>query len=132
MKNQRQTSVVGNATGFEPVNRSYSQPASSSLIEVLSSGAHFEWIDFEWLTMLAGHPQIQLHIAGIGRGKDFEKLINNNRVRFHNKLSAEQLKQLSLKCDAGVIPFKESNGLGSLTSGAKAYLSEELPLLRKH
>jgi hypothetical protein len=115
---QKRAMLVGNATGFEKIQRKAKKPDLP--LKVLSSGAHFEWIDFRWLKMLTDNEKIQLHIAGSGRGKQFEQLIKSQKVTYHNKLSVQKLEELCQKCDAGVIPFVESE-LTEAIDPIKAY-----------
>jgi hypothetical protein len=77
-------------------------------IKILSSGAHYEWVDFKWLNLLISQQRIELHIAGTGRGKDFSELISRSNVIFHGKLPHEKLASLMAGCHGGVVPFLES------------------------
>ncbi|NLV94560.1 MAG: glycosyltransferase family 1 protein [Candidatus Riflebacteria bacterium] len=81
-------------------------------LELVSAGAHFEWTDFSWLEWLINSENscrpIRLHIAGAGRGRDFERLINAPNVIFHKKLSHEKLFELLRTCDVGLVPFADT------------------------
>ena len=79
---------------------------NTNKIKVLSSGAHYEWVDIDWLEMLTRLENIELHIAGKGRGKAFNELLKKKNVIFHGELSINQLSQLMLECLVGLIPFK--------------------------
>lgn len=89
-------------------------------INLVSSGAHFEWVDIKWLDMLTDCPLIQLNIAGEGRGKEFNKLTNKKNVKFHGKLSHNNLYRLYESCDVGLVPFK-SSALIDAVDPIKAY-----------
>ncbi|MDD3001430.1 MAG: glycosyltransferase [Candidatus Riflebacteria bacterium] len=88
------------------------EDASIEPLELVSSGAHFEWTDFKWLEWLIKSETscrpIRLHIAGAGRGRDFEHLIKAPNVIFHNKLSHEKLFELLKTCDVGLVPFVDT------------------------
>lgn len=101
--------LVGNACNAEiDCRKSSGRLAGANRpIKAVSAGAHFEWVDCRWLKMLAKNPAIELHIAGVGRGKDFEDLIGMPQVHFHGKLSQQELFDLYYRCDVGLIPFKE-------------------------
>ena len=75
-------------------------------IKILSSGAHYEWVDIKWLEMLTELENVELHIAGKGRGKAFDDLLKNKKVIFHGELNTNQLFELMGKCHIGLIPFK--------------------------
>ncbi len=77
-------------------------------VRILSSGAHYEWVDFKWLNLLISRKNIELHIAGTGRGKDFSDLIACPGVVFHGKLPHKQLATLMANCHGGAVPFLES------------------------
>lgn len=82
------------------------QPESGSL-QLVSSGAHFEWVDCSWLKMLAQHEKVILHIAGAGRGRDFAELIRMPQVRFHGSLEHKELFKLYQQADVGLLPFAD-------------------------
>ena len=79
----------------------------SPKIKLISSGAHYEWIDIEWLKMLAGNERVELNIAGVGRGKTFDELLKMKNVVFHGKLDINSLYDLIIHCDVGLVPFKD-------------------------
>lgn len=83
--------------------------SSGKPLHLLSSGAHFEWTDFDWLYALASsrEPEVVLHMAGSGRGRGFERLLKLSNVTFHKKLSQKELLELIKRCDVGLIPFKD-------------------------
>ncbi len=91
-----------------------------STITIVSAGAHFEWVDCAWLIKLCKLKKVELHIAGPGRGSDFKKLINLPEVKYHGILEHSKLKDLFLKCDIGLIPFKDID-LVSGVDPIKAY-----------
>ncbi len=78
-------------------------------LHLLSSGAHFEWTDFQWLYNLAtsSNPKVRLHIAGAGRGREFEQLLKLPNVKFHKNLNREELLSLMKKSQVGLVPFKD-------------------------
>lgn len=76
-------------------------------LRLISSGAHFEWIDSAWLQKLVGRPGVELHIAGTGRGKDFTRLISSPGVFFHGQLEHPGLAKLMRTCHVGLLPFKD-------------------------
>ncbi len=76
-------------------------------IKVVSSGAHYEWVDFSWLFMLAENDRIELHLAGTGRGESFDRLIRDPRVKWHSNLDRFNLKNLIDTCRVGVVPFRD-------------------------
>ena len=78
-----------------------------SVVKAVSSGAHFEWVDTDWLLMLSKIPGFELHIAGTGRGKGFEELIKQKSVVYHGKLSQQELAKLLAECHVGLLPFKD-------------------------
>lgn len=82
---------------------------SGEALHLLSSGAHFEWTDFNWLKVLISDNgfEVVLHVAGSGRGREFEELIKAPNVIFHKQLSQKELLALIKRCDVGLIPFKD-------------------------
>ena len=78
-----------------------------SPIRLVSSGAHYEWVDCDWLKMLACLDGIELHIAGTGRGKSFSELLQLPNVTNHGHLNHNDLMQLLVKCHIGLIPFRD-------------------------
>lgn len=75
-------------------------------IKLISSGAHYEWVDCEWLELLSGFEDVELHIAGTGRGEAFSRLINNGKTLFHGHLEHDKLVKLLCECHVGLIPFR--------------------------
>lgn len=76
-----------------------------SPVRLVSSGAHYEWVDCEWLKMLACLDDVELHIAGTGRGKTFSDLLQLPTVKNHGHLNHNDLLQLLVECHIGLIPF---------------------------
>ncbi len=76
-------------------------------VRLVSSGAHYEWVDCEWLKMLAGIDGVELHIAGTGRGKVFSELLQLQNVKNHGHLNHKDLMQLLVSCHIGLIPFRD-------------------------
>lgn len=89
-------------------------------IQILSSGAHYEWVNLEWLQMFANNPKIILNIAGTGRGRNFSQLIKSKNVIFHGKLAPHKLNDLLKNCEVGLVPFINSE-LTSAVDPIKAY-----------
>jgi hypothetical protein len=126
-KQSSKSVIVGNAcnSNIEPASTIQQRIEKLNLqpgvrIEALSSGAHNEWIDSDWLRMISQHPQIRLHIAGTGRGKGFKTLIDSETVVYHGQLTQQQLFELQKKCDIGLLPFKNIE-LASAVDPIKAY-----------
>jgi len=61
----------------------------------------------DWLKMLCQLENVELHIAGSGRGKEFEALCRQPNVVFHGQLQQTQLARLLNSCDIGLIPFRD-------------------------
>ncbi len=78
-----------------------------SPIRLVSSGAHYELVDCEWLKMLSSLGGVELHIAGTGRGKTFSDLLHLPNVKNHGHLNHNDLMQLLVKCHIGLIPFRD-------------------------
>lgn len=72
---------------------------------LLSAGAHYEWTDLAWLERLAGLPQVELHLAGPGRGPFFARLRRSPTVHDHGLLPPAALEDLMATCHLGLIPF---------------------------
>ncbi len=102
---QKDSLLMPNATFFGKAETI--REKADGKIGLLSSGAHYEWVDIKWLEMLAQIDNIELHIAGKGRGTAFENLLKNKNVIFHGELNSEQLFKLMGKCHIGLIPFKD-------------------------
>ncbi|MBU1105968.1 MAG: hypothetical protein KKB51_04795 [Candidatus Riflebacteria bacterium] len=99
--------LAGNACAdvfFE--EHKFRQPVGSHL-KLVSAGAHHEWVDSRWLEMLCNHGDIELHLAGIGRGSDYQKLCRHPRVIHHGELDRSALAELFKTCDVGLVAFKE-------------------------
>ena len=97
--------LLPNATFFT-VEKTSQTKNYCGKIKILSSGAHYEWVDIKWLEMLTELENVELHIAGKGRGKAFDDLLKNKKVIFHGELNTNQLFELMGKCHIGLIPFK--------------------------
>lgn len=102
---QKKCLLIPNATFFNYYKNEQNKDYSNK-IKILSSGAHYEWVDIDWLEMLTSIDNIELHIAGKGRGKAFNQLLKNQNVVFHGELNTNQLLKLMKECDVGLIPFK--------------------------
>ncbi len=76
-------------------------------IRLVSSGAHYEWVDCDWLCMLSELPAVELHIAGTGRGESFNRLIGRSNVVWHGLLERPALQELLQSCNIGLIPFRD-------------------------
>ncbi|GAB4273798.1 MAG: hypothetical protein Kow0029_13680 [Candidatus Rifleibacteriota bacterium] len=100
--------LVPNACSDMLLNMKYPKKASGNKLILVSAGAHYEWVDFQWLEMITQIEPVELHIAGSGRGNHFSELLNKNNVVFHGKLNQEELSSVLRRADAGLIPFVES------------------------
>ncbi|HNW34721.1 MAG TPA: glycosyltransferase, partial [Candidatus Ozemobacteraceae bacterium] len=74
---------------------------------LISSGAHYEWVNHEWLAGLAEIPEVELHIAGPGRGSGWAALLANPRITWHGVLDHASLRILLDQCHIGLIPFRD-------------------------
>lgn len=103
----RQVVDLPNAAGMDwleaPPHRRQSPPP----LKILSSGAHYEWVDCAWLESLLQIPNSELHLAGVGRGTAYQQLRQAPRVVDHGLLSPENLIVLCDTCHIGVVPFKD-------------------------
>lgn len=97
--------LLPNATSYEKQRLGRKIKVGEKL-KLISSGAHFEWIDMDWLKMVAGLEGVELLIAGVGRGKGFEELLKMENVTYYGKLAQQQLFDLMAGCHIGLIPFK--------------------------
>ncbi|MFZ5952732.1 MAG: glycosyltransferase [Candidatus Rifleibacteriota bacterium] len=97
--------LVGNACADEI--RAVAGGRSEGRLRLVSSGAHFDWVDCDWLAMLAQHAGVELHVAGSGRGQAFERLIALDSVKFHGKLNQSELFELYRHSDVGLVPFAD-------------------------
>ena len=77
-------------------------------LKVVSAGAHYEWVDCRWLQMIAKNENVELHLAGAGRGEEFAKLLQMPRVNFRGRLDQHELFSLYRESDVGLVPFKNS------------------------
>jgi len=82
------------------------RPAGPPFI-LVSSGAHYEWVNHEWLADLAGISEVELHIAGPGRGPGWNALLANPRITWHGVLDHAALRKLLDQCHIGLIPFRD-------------------------
>ena len=103
---QNKCLLLPNATFFK-TDKFIHQKDNNSKIKLLSSGAHYEWVDIDWLEMLAKLDNVELHVAGKGRGKAFNLLLQNKKVVFHGELNSNWLLLLMKECDIGLVPFKD-------------------------
>ncbi len=99
--------LAGNACSETFIDSMTTEKPATRPLKLISSGAHFDWIDCDWLQKFAQQPGIELHIAGSGRGSSFKKLIRSNGVVFHGQLTHENLAQLMRTCHIGLLPFKD-------------------------
>ncbi|MBF0501637.1 MAG: hypothetical protein HQM09_15970 [Candidatus Riflebacteria bacterium] len=81
---------------------------STPPIRLVSAGAHFEWIDFDWLRLFADDSRCELHIAGPGRGSAFAALAAHRNVKTHGSMRHESLRDLLDECHVGLAPFCRS------------------------
>lgn len=95
-------------------------PSKSNKFYLLSSGAHYEWCNFDFLYKLTEIPEVVLILAGEGRGRKFKELIFKKNVIFYRKLSIQELYALAGWCDIGLIPFLDLN-LTKYVDPIKAY-----------
>lgn len=98
-------SWIAEGPGKRPRTSANSLPATDERIRVISAGAHYEWVDCDWLAALADHPRLELHVAGPGRGASWERLRRHPRVVFHGTLDHERLRTLITTMRVGLIPF---------------------------
>ncbi len=103
---QKKCLLIPNATFFQ-VEKKQESLANDGKIKILSSGAHYEWVDIDWLKMIAGLDNVELHIAGKGRGPGFKQLISMKNVKFHGELDTYQLFELMKVCKVGLLAFKD-------------------------
>jgi glycosyltransferase involved in cell wall biosynthesis len=103
------TLLVGNACSEKIGCRDFIErfPRKERPVKAVSAGAHFDGVDCRWLKMLAQNDLLELHIAGVGRGKEFEDLVRMPSVHFHGQLAQKELFELYHRCDVGLIPFRE-------------------------
>lgn len=103
---QKKILLVPNATSYTTKPR-IQKICFENKLKLLSSGAHYGWLDMDWLKMLADLENTELHIAGLGRGKAFKELISMKNVIFHGALEQDKLLELMHKCHVGLVPFKD-------------------------
>ena len=99
--------VVKNAVteDFKPIKPK--QRKKDKVLKLVSCGAHYEWIDFNWLFSFLKQDNTELHIVGTGRGKDFEQLLKTENVIFHGQIEHNELPDLLQDFDVGLVPFKD-------------------------
>ncbi len=109
LEQKKKSLLVPNATFFKKLQIPIlnNEIINNNKIKLLSSGAHYEWVDIDWLKMLTTIDNVELHIAGTGRGKYFKELIAIKNVIFHGKLNSTKLFELMKDCQIGLIPFKD-------------------------
>lgn len=99
--------LAGNACGdIFFAEHKHGRPIGHRL-RLVSAGAHHEWVDSKWLANLCNHDDIELHLAGIGRGSDYRELCRHPRVTHHGELGRTELADLLKTCDIGLVAFKE-------------------------
>ena len=98
--------LAGNACAEIFFSSASRQHHSNPPFKLVSSGAHYGWVDCSWLSMISSHPDIELHLAGSGRGNDYQKLRQLPQVIDHGQLDQAALAALLAKCDVGLVPFK--------------------------
>ena len=104
----RQKSVLaGNACADIFFGENQRKNSVDRRLKLVSAGAHHEWADAKWLAMLCEHNRVELHLAGTGRGADYENLRRNPRVIDHGRLNRCDLAGLLKTCDVGLIAFKD-------------------------
>lgn len=103
---QSKSMLAGNACAEIFFSSARRQHHSNPPFKLVSSGAHYEWVDCSWLSMISSHPDIELHLAGSGRGNDYQKLRQLPQVIDHGQLDQAALAALLAKCDVGLVPFK--------------------------
>lgn len=99
--------LAANACSEIFINSVTTEKPTADSLRLISSGAHFDWVDCGWLQKFAQQPGIELHIAGSGRGNAFKNLIKSKKVVFHGQLPHEELAQLMRTCHVGLLPFKD-------------------------
>ena len=77
-----------------------------SILKLVSCGAHYEWVDFKWLSAFLEYENTELHIIGTGRGEEFEQLLKNKNVIYHGQIEHNELPDLLQNYDIGLVPFK--------------------------
>lgn len=99
--------LVQNAGTAEFANHKPVARHQQQKVQIVSSGAHFEWVDMKWLIELATCDSVRLHIAGSGRGEQFERLLRQPSVKYHKSLNKSELGNLLQRCHVGVVPFAD-------------------------
>ncbi len=97
---------MGNAAEFRVCNHQHGFSGRNT-VRMVSAGAHYEWVDCDWLGMLSDLPDVELHIAGTGRGESFNRLIGRGNVVWHGLLEPPGLRDLLQSCNIGLIPFRD-------------------------
>lgn len=116
----KQVRLVPNAVDRAWLSPAPPKRAPGPPYRLISSGAHYEWVDHAWLAGFADLPGAELHIAGPGRGPGWAALVADSRIRRHGILDHTGLRKLIDQCHIGLIPFRDD----SLTAGVdpvKAY-----------
>ena len=103
----RKAVLAGNASAEVFFAQKRRMNTGNRPLKLVSAGAHHEWVDFGWLKMLCSHAEIELNLAGTGRGREYEELRRTPGVIDHGKLSQLELADLLRNCDAGLVPFKD-------------------------
>ena len=98
---------ISNAASELEVNSVRQESEHKLRLKLISSGAHFEWVDSQWLQTFANLKEFELHIAGPGRGKEFSQLIRMPNVNYHGTIKHTDLQNLLQEMDVGLIPFKD-------------------------
>ncbi|HAE40235.1 MAG TPA: hypothetical protein DCG57_16615 [Candidatus Riflebacteria bacterium] len=104
---RKKSVLVGNACAEIFFGERRPQSAGDRRLKMVSAGAHHEWSDAKWLAMMCEHDKVELHLAGTGRGVDYESLRRNPRVIDHGRLNSCDLARLLKTCDVGLIAFKD-------------------------
>lgn len=101
------TIIVKNAVSEDFLACNNIRQKNNSVLSLVSSGAHYEWVDFKWLKGLLKRKDVMLHIVGTGRGEEFNQLIKEDKVIYHGQVSHDKLKDLLKTFDVGLVPFKD-------------------------
>lgn len=108
----QQVRLVGNAARSNwlmPAGEQPSARVAGPPWRLISIGAHFEWLDHDWLNRwLHDRNDVELHLAGSGRGQAFLRLLDHPQVRWHGNLAADRLPALLDTAHVGLLPFVSS------------------------
>jgi hypothetical protein len=99
--------LAGNASAGVFFSQKNRMGTGNKPLKLVSAGAHHEWVDFAWLKMLCSQAEVELNLAGTGRGREYEELRQAPGVIDHGKLSQLELADLLKSCDAGLVPFRD-------------------------